>query len=175
MKQIALMLIPLILLSLCACSAEQVPAMTGAPFCENACWDWDTERVTEEYGECAAPYASVYGGITLSYPLAWQEREGTVKFMFSEDGRLASVAWTLITESAEVLDEVYDTIIGLEAEKNGTDGSLSQGVGNYGALWYLEDRDVLVTAVSVGGSCGLQYSYIGLDFSGRDRVQPDPQ
>lgn len=140
----------------------------GAPFSGSACWDWDIDRLEKEMGSCAESYVSIYGGTTYTYPQSCFGRDGTVKFMFSEDGRLASVAWAFITDSSDDLNTVYEEAELNETKNNGEDSSLTEGVGSSGKVWYTKDTDILISTVAVGGSYGLQYSYISRDFSKRD-------
>ena len=153
-------------LSLCACSGGS--SIVGAPFFESAEWSWSSETVEEKMGVCAEPYSSIYGGTTFTYPHSYLGREGTVKFMFSESGRLASVAWTFITGSADELDAVCSEAERIETRRNGRSSSPREGVGNSGNVWYTKDADILLYSVSVNGSYGFQYSYINRDFSKRN-------
>ena len=150
---------------LCACSRVSGPV--DAPFAPGISWDLDSARLEAVWGKCDAPYTSIYNGLTYSYPCEYLGRDGTVKFMFSDKGRLASVAWTFLTDSEEELNSVYTEVENAEKEKNGA-GNVSESSGAVGNVWYTKDKDILLTSVGVNGSYGFQYSYISRDFSKRN-------
>lgn len=172
-KLVSALLLLITALALFACSGGGSSGRdVGAPFAENVSWDWSAEKVAQEMGECAEPYASIYGGTTYAYPLQYLGRDGTIKFMFSENGKLASVAWTFITGSADELEAVRKEAEKYETGKNG-DSRLTEGSGSSGSVWYTKDKDILLSSVAVSGSYGFQYSYISREFSKRDIAESE--
>lgn len=146
---------------------EAVENATGFPVFgeEDLSWDMTEDELTAVLGEPESIYFSIYGGDALTYPAEYLGREGTLKLMFSEDGALASVAWAYITPNADDLISVYEEIDGYEIERNGESGFSSQHSTSFGDVWYLEDRDVLISTIFGSDSCGLQYAYIARSFS----------
>ncbi|MDO5444831.1 MAG: hypothetical protein Q4F31_04330 [Eubacteriales bacterium] len=137
---------------------------TGCPF-SSVLWDTDAEKLISIEGESDEIYASVYGGDTLTYSKDYLGHSGTLKYMFSEDGRLASIAWAYVTEDAKDLVALYKEIDEFEISKNGKSQFSPENSTSYGDVWYLKDRDVLISTIFGTDSCGLQYAYIHHDFS----------
>ncbi len=164
-KVVCLLLAILMLLSLSACSTAQ-NALPTVPF-SDADWLWSLDELQNHLGLPESTYLSVYGGNTYTYPLNYMGREGTIKYMFSENGKLASIAWAYITEDASDLKVLYTAIDNDEISRHGKSGFSSQNRTSYGDVWYLPVCDILISTIFSNESCGLQYAYILHEFSKR--------
>lgn len=174
MRKGVICLILMASLVLCACEGRPPADLRGssgllvnAPFSGDAGWDWNAQQLEDKLGPCSNTYSSIYGGTTYSYPLTYLGHDGTVKYMFSDNGKLASVAWTFVTDSSEDIESVFTEAAKIETEKNGN-CTLSEDSGNLSKVWYTDSKDIMVFTVQVGSSYGFQYSYIDRDFSKRD-------
>ena len=98
-KVVCLLLAILMLLSLSACSTAQ-NALPTVPF-SDADWLWSLDELQKHLGVPESSYLSVYGGETCTYPFSYMGRDGIIKYMFSESGKLASIAWAYITQDAD--------------------------------------------------------------------------
>ncbi len=154
----------LALLLLAACGNSREDALQGIPFAE-AVWDLQEQALREKLGEPQEEYASVYGGNTAVYPMEYLGASGTVKYMFADDGKLASIAWAYVTEDSEELAGLYRVIDEQEASRHGKSEFSSRNSGSYGDVWYLHDCDILISTIFGSESCGLQYAYIRHEYS----------
>ena len=148
----------------CACGGEK--GGFDCPFSQVE-WTVTPEALTSALGEPEEKYASVYGGETYVYAGDYLGEHGSVKYMFSEEGRLASMAWSLTGEPEEigrVLKELNDAETGLRGES----GFRSDNSAANGNVWYLDEGDIMLTGVTVNGTAALQYAYIAREFSKRD-------
>ncbi len=93
------------------------------------------------------------------------EREGTVKYMFAENGKLASIAWAFVTDNAEDLKALYKAIDDEEIGRHGKSAFASQNATSFGDVWYLHDCDIVISTIFGNDTCGLQYAYILHEFS----------
>lgn len=153
---------------LCACTAGP-SEHNEDPVCpfSSAVWSQKEEEIKANEGEPESILLSVYGGNLLTYSKNYLGRSGTLKYMFSEDGDLASIAWAFITSEPDDLITLYEEIDRYELEKNGESQFSSENSTSYGDVWYLNDCDILISTIFGNDSCGLQYAYINHAFSKR--------
>ena len=108
-KRFILLFPVLFALVLCACRKEENPAAPVSPFSDST-WEYTVEDVLAYEGSSPETYDSVYGGICYTYPKTYQERQGTIKYMFDDKERLMCVAWTCSADEAQELYDFYDLI-----------------------------------------------------------------
>ena len=70
---------------LCACGASGDAQLADCPFSQLN-WNSSIREVVAVEGEEHGSYDSVYGGVCYTYPREFEERMGTVKYMFDGDG-----------------------------------------------------------------------------------------
>ena len=162
-KVVCLLLAILMLLSLSACSTAQ-NALPTVPF-SDADWLWSLDELQKHLGVPESSYLSVYGGETCTYPFSYMGRDGIIKYMFSESGKLASIAWAYITQDADDLAALYTAVDEDEISRHGKSSFSSQNHTIYGDVWYLPACDILISTIFGNESCGLQYAYILHEFS----------
>lgn len=149
-------------LLLCACGGE--PGF-DCPF-SDVQWSVTPGELTAALGDPGQIYASVYGGDTYVYNKEYLDCSGSVKYMFSDSGELASMAWSLTGSDGEI-GKVFEQINGSETKLRGESAFSAQNDATNGNVWYLDAGDVLISRISVNGSSALQYAYILKDFSKR--------
>lgn len=134
----------------------------GALDCPFTELDWDNtaEEIIAAEGEEYSTYDSIYGGLCYTYPKEYEGHTGVIKYMFDEEDRLVSIAWTYNTESSEELAAVYEELNHAAIEAYGDSGKSAEGVGNYGNVWHLEGGDIILTTMSTSELSVLQYSYL---------------
>lgn len=156
---IALLAVLSMLLNACGKTAELSCPFTAAS------WDWTKEDVIASEGEVQETLVSVYGGETYTYAKEYLGYPGTVKYMFSDKGKLASVAWAFISSEPEEIKSVFTQIDEAETAKNGKSQFSSENSTSYGNVWYMKSHDVVVSTIFGAESGGLQYAYINHSFS----------
>lgn len=130
-------------------------------------WSVTPNKLVSEKGEPRELYASVYGGDTYVYDGDYLGNYGSVKYMFSKEDRLASMAWSMSGTDAAEIERVFDLINSSETKLRGENAFSSRNDATDGSVWYLNSGDVLVSKITVNESSALQYAYILRDYSKR--------
>ncbi|MDO4982881.1 MAG: hypothetical protein Q4E35_04915 [Eubacteriales bacterium] len=163
MKKSILLILFCLFLLLSACGKTELTA----PFAENVKWDMGETEMKTALGEPTETYLSVYGGDCFTYPCTYLDRDGTLKIMYDEKGKLASVAWAYVTWDSEDLKELTASITDAETKLHGNTSVDPNGRGTQGSVWYTDGGDILTASIAVDGQYGFQYSYIDKAHSGR--------
>ena len=156
------LLLPALLLPLgCGKANPKTPA---APF-SDASWDDTLEDILSSEGEGYSTYASVYGGTCYTYPKIYQERQGTIKYMFDGEGRLMCIAWTCSADEEQELYNFYNVIEeSVDAIVNGDAPETDQPT-NAGRVWYREEGNIILSLMITSDLKALQYAYLHPDVS----------
>lgn len=163
----------ILLILLCACGAPKNAPDPAAPFTDLT-WEAAVEDMIAVEGEDYETYPSVYNGTTYTYPKQYLGKEGTIKYMFDQDGALMSAAWAFSSENTGVLQDLYDEI---DASVNASFGESSysadgnNSVGNYGNVWYLEQGDIILSTMITSETKALQYAYLHPSVSNKDALK----
>lgn len=171
MQTLFLSCIPIILL--CACGASKKASAPAAPFTDLT-WEAAVEDMIAAEGEDYVTYPSVYNGTTYTYSKQYLGKDGTIKYMFDQDGALMSAAWAFSSENVGVLQDLYDEI---NASVNASFGESSysadgtNAVGNYGNVWYLEQGDIILSTMITSETKALQYAYLHPAVSNKDALK----
>ena len=155
-KRFILLFPVLFALVLCACRKEENPAAPVSPF-----WEYTVEDVLAYEGSSPETYDSVYGGICYTYPKTYQERQGTIKYMFDDKERLMCVAWTCSADEEQELYDFYDLIEKDVNSQTGETGSSS----NTGCVWYRENGNIILSLMITSDLKAMQYAYLHPDVS----------
>lgn len=123
-------------------------------------WNSTAEDVISAEGEDFSTYDSVYSGLCYTYPKEYMEHMGTVKYMFDTDEHLMSVAWAYSAKDTEELSTLYEAICASVNETCGESAYNTNGVGNYGSVWYLESGDIILSTMTTTENIALQYAYL---------------
>ena len=110
-------------------------------------------------------YDSVYNGIAYSYPKKYLDRDGIIKYMYNEDGKLMCMAWVYSGNIDENLKELYSTIHTNLTTTYGKSGYDTENSTNYGDVWYLEDGHIILSVMTTSQQNVLQYSYLSPEAS----------
>ena len=137
---------------------------TQIPF-SDCKWTWTVENVTKAEGKPKEVYDSVYGGDTYTYDKKFMKYDGTIKYMFDENGSLASVAWSYVDEDEDNVMQFYKYLQNAEKRKHGKSEFSNTNDTAYGDVWHLDDCTVIITTLTVNGNSGLQYAYINKGYS----------
>lgn len=155
---------------LCACGAPKKVSDSAAPF-TGLTWEATAQDMIAVEGEDYETYPSVYSGTTYTYPKQYLEKDGTIKYMFDQDGALMSVAWAFSSENVGVLQDLYNEIDASVTASFGESGYSADGansVGNYGNVWYLEQGDIILSTMITSEAKVLQYAYLHPAVSNKD-------
>lgn len=152
-------------LSLAGCGSGSTEAAT--PFSPLA-WDSAPEELAQLEGEAKETYPSVYSGTTYVYDGVYQERNGSFKYMYDEDEKLMCIAWTYTAEDAADLDSAYTSVQNEVEAAEGESGYTPSGSTNYGGVWYREEGDIVLSAVTSGEQYAMQYAYLNPQVSNKE-------
>lgn len=129
------------------------------------------EEMLSIEGKAIEEYPSLYNGIVYRYAdKNYKDLNGSVKYMTDDKGNIACIAWLYESDSAEDIDNAYEKIHSELVKKLGTSGNASEGMGNYGDIWYFDDVHVQISAVVTEDYKGMQVSYMDSAYSLKDEV-----
>lgn len=159
---------PMMLLALClaGCSNSRT-AEAVAPF-SALTWDSSPEDMNRLEKDATESYASVYNGTTYVYEREYQGRNGSLKYMFDDEDKLMCIAWACEAADAGELDRVYQSLHAEVEEACGASGYNPSGSTNYGDVWYREDGDIIISAVTAEDQYAIQYAYLNPLVSNQD-------
>lgn len=127
-------------------------------------WKSSVDDMIAAEGEEFETYASVYKGLTYTYPKTYQTKEGNVKYMFDDKGVLCNVAWTYEGDSKEDVMETYDIFVSAVTASRG-EGENHDGVNTYGRVWKTDEGSIIVSAVTTTGANYMQIAYMSKEVS----------
>lgn len=122
-------------------------------------WENDLEDVIKLEGEEYKSYASVYNGTTYTFPKEYLNLEGTIKYMFDQDGVLMCVAWAYGSDSIDILADLYDEIHSDVKDLYGESGYNPNSSTNFGDVWRLDGGHIILSVMDTNTQKALQYSY----------------
>lgn len=135
----------------------------------------DFENTEEEMlsieGKAIEEYPSLYNGVVYRYAdKNYEGLNGSIKYMTDDKGNIACIAWLYESDSAEDIDNAYEKIHGELVKQLGISENASEGIGNYGDIWYFDDVHVQISAVVTDDYNGMQVSYMDSAYSLKDEV-----
>lgn len=149
---------------LCGCGDKEASLLPDCPFTELK-WSSSVKDMEQTEGTDYQTYDSVYGGTTYTYEKEFQGVVGTVKYMFDEDDKLASIAWAYGSDDADELYRLYETIHADVVKTHGESGYNTQKETNYGDVWYREDGNIIISTMVTDSQKALQFAYISPEQS----------
>ncbi len=167
MKQNLRMLAPTAvsaLFLLAGCGAVATSSEPDCPFSELK-WSSSIKDMKSAEGTDYETYDSVYGGTTYTYDKEYLGASGTVKYMFDEDDKLASIAWAYGSEDADELYALYDTIHTDLIGTYGDSGYNTSKETNYGDVWYRDEGNIIISTMVTDSQKALQYAYLSPEQS----------
>ena len=123
-------------------------------------WEITEEELTASEGEALSTYDSIYGGTTYTYDSIYKEKNGTIKYMYDEEGVLMSIAWAYGSEDPDELMELYNLIHEELEETHGESGYTANEETNYGDVWRLDEGHIIISVVLTDSNKALQVSYV---------------
>lgn len=129
------------------------------PFTEHD-WEITSEELIEAEGEYLTSYDSTYGGTTYTYDCSYLDKDGTIKYMFDEDGILMNVAWAYGSTDADELLELYEKIHDDIVENYGKSGYHTESSTNYGDTWEMKEGNILLSVMNTDSNKALQIAYV---------------
>lgn len=148
----------------CGCGSGQTAKLPDCPFSELT-WESTVKDMEQTEGTEHETYDSVYGGTTYTYEKEYLGVCGTVKYMFDENEALASIAWAYGSEDADELYRLYETIHEDVVTAHGESGYNTDKETNYGDVWYLEDGNIIISAMVTDSQKALQFAYLSPSHS----------
>lgn len=130
-----------------------------APFTD-VTWETTDEELKAKLGTDYEAYDSVYGGITYSYKAEYDDFSGVVKYMYDDKKELKCVALALSFEDAKSQSAAYEKLHSELVEEYGESGFNSKNYTSQGDVWYRENGDILISAMTTNTQKAVQYSYL---------------
>lgn len=149
---------------LCGCGSKETAVLPDCPFSDLK-WASSVKDMEKAEGTDHETYDSVYGGTTYTYDKEYQGVSGTVKYMFDEDEKLASIAWAYGSENADELYQLYEAIHADVVAAHGESGYTTEKETNYGDVWYLEDGNIIISTMVTDSQKALQFAYLSPERS----------
>lgn len=161
---------------LVGCGSKATDAMADCPFSELE-WTSSVKDMEAAEGTEHETYESVYGGTTYAYAKEYQGITGTVKYMFDESEKLASIAWAYGSESTDELYELYETVHADIVDAYGESSYNTQKETNYGDVWYREGGNIILSTMLTDSQKAFQLAFVSPDHSAAesDRKQSSKQ
>lgn len=128
-------------------------------------WSSSVKDMEKAEGDDHETYDSVYGGTTYTYDKKYQGVSGTVKYMFDEKKKLASIAWAYGSDDTDELYQLYEKIHEDVVAVHGESGYNTQKETNYGDVWYLEDGNIILSTMVTDSQKALQFAYLSPEQS----------
>ncbi len=150
-----------------ACKQSEKQPEFQCPF-SSLNWDSTVANMVSLEGESKDTYKSVYGGICYTYPKTFNEKAGTIKYMFDDTNRLMCIAWAYSSEESEELYAIYNSINQSVNDTYGESNYNTDKQTNYGNVWYLEDGSITLSTMITTSNKALQYAYIRPDTTNQD-------
>lgn len=142
--------------ALCGCGkAEPI----DCPFTEHG-WEITEEKLFDTEGDYVSSYDSTYGGTTYTYECSYMDKDGTIKYMYDEDGVLMNVAWAYGSTDADELQELYNKIHDGIEDEYGESGYHADSSTNYGDTWEMEEGNILLSVMITESNKALQVAYV---------------
>lgn len=148
--------------TLAGCSSSK--DSEGFPFTELT-WENSYDDMVALEGESNDTYDSVYSGTTYGYPKEYLDLNGTVRYMYDADNKLMCVAWAYSADTDEELKDTYETIFKEIKKTYGESGYNTNQPTNYGDVWYLDEGNIILSAMTTSTQKALLYSYLHPDVS----------
>lgn len=123
-------------------------------------WDSTTDDMLALEGSGYRTYKSTYGGTTYTFAKEYNNKNGTIKYMFDGNNKLMCIAWAYGTDDADELAALYKDIDASVRQKYGDSGYQTDKNTNYGGAWYLDNGHIVISTMVTAENKALQYSYI---------------
>lgn len=136
---------------------------TGCPYSELN-WASNVDDMIALEGDKYETYDSIYKGMTYTYPKAYLEKEGIIKYMYDGDGKLCNISWSYAGDTADDVLKVYRAVCD-DTEKLHGGGSDDNGVGNYCMMWKRDEGTIMVNAVITNDTTVMQIAYMSAEVS----------
>lgn len=131
-------------------------------------WDNTYDDMVALEGKSTNTSDSIYKGTTYLYPKSYLNLDGTVKYMYDADNKLMCVAWSYAAKSSEDLKSTYNKIRDQLKKTYGDSGYNTDNPGNYGDVWYRDEGNIILSAVTTNSIKSLQYSYLNPAVSSKN-------
>ena len=153
----------LVLGALFGCSDASGKRETLCPFTPLT-FDSTVENMVEIEGEDYETYNSIYNGMTYTYHKKYLDKDGIIKYMYDDRGKLCNISWAYSDEGAGEVISVY-RIICDEVETFRGESVEQDGIGNFTEMWVCDDTTIIVSAVVTDDTKVMQIAYMSPEVS----------
>lgn len=123
-------------------------------------WETTQEELFQKEGEYLSSYKSTYGGTTYTYAGSYMKKNGTLKYMYDEDGKLMNIAWAYGSDDAKELQDLYNKIHDNLVDEYGESGYQASASTNYGDTWDMDEGNILLSVMNTTDNKALQIAYV---------------
>lgn len=156
-KLISIYLICLLMICLLTSGCAKTPL--SCPLTDFG-WETTEETLLTSLGEAVSTYASTYGGTTYTYSSSYYSKNGTIKYMYDDNGVLKSVAWAYGASDEASLLALYDEIHSDLETTYGKSGYNTENATNYGDVWKLAEGHIILSVMLTSTNRALQIAYV---------------
>lgn len=153
------MLVSSILMSGCSKNADDYQC----PF-SKATWETSQDDLKALEGDSKDSYDSIYNGTTYTYPKKYKEKEGTIKYMYDDEGVLMTIAWTYVAENDKDIMSMYDDIHKEIEDACGEGEDSKSNETTTGDIWRRDSGNIIITTMNTESLHALQISFSNPDL-----------
>lgn len=167
MKHLHKILFVSLLLTFVLTGCKKQPAGLACPF-TNMTWKSSVDDVIASEGKDYTTKDSMYKGKTYSFHKKYLDLNGTVMYMFDDNNKLMNVTWVYAPDKKDNLKNTYDKIHKELKSAHGKSGYNVTNGTTLGDVWYLDEGDIILSAVTTDSVKLLQYSYLNPKVSNKE-------
>lgn len=134
------------------------------PYSE-ATWETTADDLIELEGETNDTYDSIYNGTTYTYKKSYQEKEGTVKYMYDDKDTLMTIAWTYTADNNDDIMALYDIIHKEIEDACGPGEDSKENPTTVGDIWRRDSGNIIITTMNTESLHALQVSFSNPDLN----------
>ena len=131
----------LMLGALFGCKSAPDESETLCPFSPLS-FDSTVEDMIKIEGEGYETYNSIFNGLTYTYHKKHLDKDGIIKYMYDDRGKLCNISWAYSDEGAGEVISVY-RIICDEVETFRGESVKQDGIGNFTEMWVCDDTTII--------------------------------
>lgn len=122
-------------------------------------WNNTMEKMLDIEGKNYKTYNSIYDGLTYSYPKKYLGLDGTIKYMYNDTNEIQCMAWAYNADNITDLESIYTNIEFDLISKYGESDYQPDQKSNKGHVWYLDEYNIILSAMTTETQKVIQYSY----------------
>lgn len=165
-KRVACIILIAVLSASCltACKKDKP---VKCPF-TNITWENTLADIKALDSELNTTVDSAYEGVTYDVASTYNDKEGTIQYMFDANDKLVCMAWNYTADDAQDLQKVYKELLAQTEEEYGESGYHYELASSGGHVWYSDNGNIILFYISTNDVKTVQYSYKHPDVSEKE-------